>query len=367
MSSDALAAYVRAVDDLYATGGGPGTERGPAALRPDAEQRADRVIAASIAATQEVSARLDSDDAQERELVELQLLAGAALDLLTAGDLAGGAEDGDHPTERATAEAPRDELVEILSTPPGTGMGGLIDEEPERGGVADPAKARAELLSAVDDALEDIVDDAGKGGMALVSGVIALPAPPLQDAANAVLREVLDVLGQSVSALLSKAVALIRTGLEKLMRALGKEAREAAREEAALSIDKVKSGNALDALLSRLYEPERIRADVEAQLPADADAERLAAVRSEVAQLAARFRKHRKVMQWLARGLSLLRNWLLGLTPGGPIALVAFHAAGLGYIVYLGGDYVDWHRTDRVQALNVVPGIREVVAQRLGA
>ena len=367
MSSDALAAYVGAVENLYEAGRAAGGERGAPALGPDVERHADAVVDASEAATLELSTRLASDDAEARELAELQLLAAAALDLLTAADLATSAAGDGARVERAAAEAPRDELLQILATPSEAGMRGLFDEEIERGGSADPAKAREELLTAVDDVLQDIVEDAGRGGMALVSGVLALPAPPLQEAANAGLREVLDVLGQKVSALLSRAVALVRRAVDKIMQALGKDARDAARKEAASWIDKIKDGDVLGAMLTKLYDPERIRAEVEAQVPSDADADSLVTAREQITELAARFRKHRTVIQWLARGLALLKNWLLGMVPAGPIALVGLHAAGLGYIVYLGGDYADWHRTDRFQTLNVVPGVRDVVASHVAA
>ncbi|HUW11729.1 MAG TPA: hypothetical protein VM537_18505, partial [Anaerolineae bacterium] len=68
-----------------------------------------------------------------------------------------------------------------------------------------------------------------------------------------------------------------------------------------------------------------------------------------------------------ARGLTLSRVWALGIQPWGPLALTAAHLALIGYIVYLGGDYVDWFRSGSSGRLRLVHGVRTEVRQTLTA
>src|SRR4051794_13286440 len=104
--------YRTALEDLSPTT--RGAERGATTSIPDLDERADRLIEASTAAGEETASHLGSDDPAERELAGLQLVAGAALDLIAAGDLAAAEEP--QAVERGAAPADRSELFALLAT-----------------------------------------------------------------------------------------------------------------------------------------------------------------------------------------------------------------------------------------------------------
>lgn len=309
-------------------------------------------------------AGLAADDPAVRELAELQLVAAAALDLLVADDLARADENAVAVVERSSVTPPR-ELFEILATPQEAGIAAVsgLNRIGERwAGSGDPRK---DVMTAVDAVLEDILDEAAKASGALTTGLLEISVLPLKEAAAAVGHELLERLGERVSLVLRKAVALVVKAIEKLASLLGQDARDAAREEAVDWLDRLKKGEVLRALLSLLYEPNRITADIREMVEGGhADAQALREIAARLDELSVRFAKHRRAIEWLARGLAVVRGWLLSLQPWGPLALVSAHVTALGYVVYLGGDYSDWYRTGSSKRLDFVAGVRTIV--RLG-
>lgn len=357
-------AYRAAVDTLYQHDDSDAERAGRRILADaDLEARADGMIDRSEELGTAAEAGLASGDTAVRELAEAQLIAAAAMDLMIADDLAQADEDG--AAERSSG-IPLAELYEILDTPQQDGITALLDSDHTRERSHSTGEPRSTALAATDTALEDILDDAGAAAAALTTSLLEIPALPLQQAGAAVSHELLQRLGEKVSLVLRKAVALVVKAIDKLAKALGQTARDTARQEAADWLQRLKQGEVLRSLLSMLYEPQRISAEVEQLVDTAPDDEQaLREVSARLNGLGVRFAKHRKVLEWLARGLALVRNWLLGLQPWGPIALVSAHATAIGYVVYLGGDYVDWYRTGRSERLDFVPGIRTVVRESM--
>jgi hypothetical protein len=366
---EAWAEYRGAIGALYETHPDAIAERGSAQITAsdDLEARADAVVERSEQLAREAAVGLESERQDVRELAELQLVAAAALDLIVADDLVGQA-DGQQVTEPergSTLPAATAELFAVLDAPQSAGIAGVLGDESqiERGGdPSDPVAAKQRLLESVKTTIDDIVTDAGKGGSAIVTGVLELPAAPLAEAASAALHEVLGQIGDNVSRLIQRAVRLVVKAIEKLFAILGKETEREAREEAAEWMKKLKEGEILGSVLAFLYEPDRLKQEVEAGLAdSSADADAFNKRVHELERLSDRFGKQRKIVQWLARGLALIRKWLFGIQPWGPVAAVGAHLVAFGYIVYLGGDYVDWYRADRAR-LNFVTGVRQIAA-----
>jgi hypothetical protein len=295
----------------------------------------------------------------------LQLVAAAALDLAVADDLARADEDGTGVAQRGGVPLPQ-ELFEILGIPQEAGIAAVLgrDRSGERGnGPGDPRK---DVLTAANAVLEDILDATAKASGTLTVGLLAIPALPLKEAGAAVGHELLERLGTQLSLVLRKAVALVVKAIEKIAMALGPVVRDAAREEAVDWLTRLQRGEVLRVLLTWLYEPQLIAAEVRGLVAAGgADQQALREITSRLDELGSRFGKHAKAIEWVARGLALVRGWLLGLQPWGPVVLVSTHVMALGYIVYLGGDYADWYRTGSSRRLDFVPGVRTVVRQGL--
>jgi hypothetical protein len=115
-------------------------------------------------------------------------------------------------------------------------------------------------------------------------------------------------------------------------------------------------------LLKKLYEPERIQNEIDQllnQAAASTSADVFNNVSQQVAELSAKFREQKKVLAMVVHGLSFARPWILSLQPWGPLGITAAYLVGMGYIVYAGGDYIDWYRTGPGERLSFVPGIRQ--------
>ena len=196
-----------------------------------------------------------------------------------------------------------------------------------------------------------------------------LPAPAVKDAANIVLAELLTRLSEGVSKLLSKAVALVSQAIEKIMAAIGKDTETQVRLQTAKWIEDLQKGTLFEALIDRIYETKRIQEELDKKLseaPADLPAESFNQAAEKISELAKAFEKQKTTLEWLLHGLAWARPWILGLTPWGPVGLTAGYVLTIGYIVYSGGDYVDWYRTGDQNWLNRVSGVRSIVSQAIG-
>ena len=159
-------------------------------------------------------------------------------------------------------------LGPILSIDPRQGVAAVSGAPIARGAApGDVESAKRQLQAAVKDALRDICDDTGKVGQATINNLLQLPLPELESAANVVLSELAVQLGSAVTKLFSRAVALVVGAMEKVMSVLGAEGRDAVRREAVGWIDQLKQGTLLTALLSRLYEIERMQGSLSKKLP----------------------------------------------------------------------------------------------------
>ena len=63
--------------------------------------------------------------------------------------------------------------------------------------------------------------------------------------------------------------------------------------------------------------------------------------------------------------MNIVKAGVLASEPWGPLGIAALYVGTLGYVVYAGGDYVDWFRTDQIQPLNRIPGLRDIPRERL--
>jgi histone H3/H4 len=368
-------AYRESVSRLYAQPVGVMAERGAGGIppSPDLDMRAQSVVNQSRLLKQSAAKGLALPREDQRELARLQLLAGAAMDLAIANDLAsgaGGPEVGALVERGATLPGAISGLQSILSASPEQGIQVLVakDHVAERGAEpTDPASARTALRDAVDNTIADIMDDATAIGQAAFVGLTAIPMPPVQEAASAVLGEVLLKLSSNVAGIITRAVSLIIESYEKILIALGKDTEDELRKQAAEWVKDLQTGTLIGTLLKKTYETDRIQKDVTQALDKSvaASVENLNKTTQQVSDLATRFRKQKETLTLIIRGLTFARPWLLSSPPWGPLGLTAGFIVTIGYVVYNGGDYVDWFRTGTGQRLDFVVGVRSTVHKTL--
>lgn len=372
--SSAWAAYQEAVSGLYdraptamATRGG-----GEIAAADDLPDRAQIVLERSLAFGEVTARGMASPDVDQRELAGLQLLSAAAIDLALATDLMR-AEKTSAPAEvvqrGSVLPSAMTELYEVMSLPPEAGIRALLAKDlgaVRASAPTEPAAAQQALRDSVEVALTSIRDGAAAAGQALFVGLTSLPLPPIQSAASAAIQEILTRLDSQISLLVRRAASLVVEALHKVLQALGKDAESEARRQAARWIEDLQKGTILGTLLDKLYEPDKIRADIEQLIEqAGSDVAALNSAGQRVLELRVKFGKQKDILIWIARGLAWARPWLIGMQPWGPLTVTAAYVASLGYTVYGGGDYVDWFRTGSQERLNFVPGVRTVVRSAL--
>lgn len=372
---EAWQAYQSAVSALYeAPGGAP--ERGARGVAADADVdgRVQAVVDRSAVLTEATARGLEAADREQRELAELQLVAAAAYDLAVANDLAHLAEGG--PTDRAERSAglsvlSDDALRTILSTPQEAGMRTLMQAEFVASRSPMPRSlpaAKESLREAIKGALQDISADAAHTGQIALGSLATMQLNTVKEAAVAVLHEIMARLSDGVSALLRKAAQLVAQAIDKLLRVLGKEAQDEWRQKVADWIEDLQSGGLFSTLLGKLYEMGRIEQELVAlvdAVPDTTDPARLHEAQRHVDELALRFGKQRKTVEWVQRALAVAQNWMLGVQPWGPLAYASAHSAVIGYVVYTGGDYVDWYRGGG--RLDMVDGVRTAVRRGLAS
>lgn len=345
---------------------------GEVAASADLADRAQAVIDQSREMGLATAARLGAAEADRRELAGLQLMAAAAADLAMASDLMRAAEDtvpADVAQRGPAFSSALNALGPVLSASPEAGMRGLMGAElaaVRTGAPADLPAARQALRDSVEVTMPSIRDGAATAAQALIVGLTTLPLPPIQSAVSAAAQEILTRLAGSVSLIVRRAADLVASAITKILDAIGPAAAGEARNQAAQWLREIQQGGLLGNILDKLYEPNRIRADVDRLIETDGVAvEALNAAGRSVQELRTKFSKQKDVLIWVARGLAWARAWILGLQPWGPIALTTAYLGGIGYTVYLGGDYIDWFRTGPSERLCFVPGVRTVVRQAI--
>jgi hypothetical protein len=366
-----LADYQAALGQLYAAPAAGARDRGVTELGPgaDLDRRAQTFEDRSAELGRVVAAARTSPDPEQRELAALQLLAGAAADLNVAADLAAEQPgDTNEPRSRSVRGVPA-EILAVLSVPPSAGVRALAAAREERGArPTDPRAARAALRETAEAAVADILRDAATSGQVAFVGVTEIPSQPLKEAAGLLFHDLMVKLGEGLSIIVRRAVGLVLQALEKILTALGPGAWEGVRDQVVGWIDKFKEDNQVANLLTPLYQVPQVLAEVDGLIEGAAS-DTAAAVFNDTGarleDLADRFEMQRKVIEWVARGLSWVRPWVVGVQPWGPPVLAGAYLSLIGYAVAAGGDYIDWYRVGEGTLLDVVSGVRTVVRDSL--
>ena len=344
------AAYVAGVQTLLA----PAATRGVGVAERAAP--AEDLLPASRALREAAAAGLTGGEtALDRAAAEVQLLAGAALDLVVASHLAA----GEAPATRGLAAAPADiaELQALIEAPEAYLVGAVAGR-----GVRAVGDARTAMTGAVRAALSGIRSDVLTTGGHVVQGLLLLDAALLKEALRVVGGDLAEKLGIDLAGISRHVINFVIAANDKILALLGIDALDQARAQLAAWLADLRAGTLFPDLVDRLYGTAAIESEVAGWI-ADYSAGEAALLvgRDEVDLLAGRFAAKGNVVDKIATGLALVKLTPPALTPAGRIAIAVVYLGLLAYLVGAGYDHVD---SDRMKLLDWVEGVRGI-SQRL--
>lgn len=367
----AAAAYAAAVRNLLAPVQPVSTDRG-AGASPRGEALADgaeALLPISDALTEAAQVDLQSDEPDVRDDTGRRLLAKAIVDLDVAARLLDSAEAEDVGGEPAPPG-----LADRSAGPPGAAgiereLAVLLGEEqaavaPERGDRAprDLDEARAALGLEVPDALAHMTERAAGAASKALSGVAALGLDQLGQAAAMVGSRLADalVVGDQLRRLVRLAKDLVAKAHNAIVALLGLQVAQSAANR---MVEWIKERVSVEKALGPLYDADGTAAAVEGVAASSgAGLDAFTAAITEVRALDERYGKHIALAQKFTSVLNRVGMLVARVVPQGILLMGATELAIAGYVVVVGGDYVDAPHLER---LDRVPGVRRVVETRL--
>lgn len=338
-------------------------------------ERADRLADVASQLSAQTAAYLAADDPAVRLGVEQHLLAQAAANLAVADRLmeaaaAQGEVEGKAPGRRPTTAAADGDLaaaLAVLSTPLAEAGAALTPRRPT-GRPAATSATQEELLAAVDQTIDAITAGTADLSRDVLTGLLGLDLALLRQAAGMVSQELAELV-QRISEegfrLLSKAVAFVVQAYDNLLAALGQEVTSEMRQFLADWLEQLRQGEALTGLLDALFEVAKTQARVRSAVESSsASPVVLGQVRGAVAALPQSFAARTRLAGQILAGLGLLKRIPAARLPAVELAVAATYIGLLGYGLFVGADYVDAPRLER---LGRVPGVARVVEMGLAA
>jgi hypothetical protein len=360
---NALGAHKEAIRELYGVESEQEIVAAAGEASPSAEA-AERSLETSEALGEALVERLERDDPGDRQLAVVQLAAGAAVDFGIAADFA--REDEELP--RAESAFAADEQVESLAevlpqvTPilEAEDISDLDDGTLEA--FASELGADAEALNnAIEKTLADIRDDAADSGKSVVVGLASVGLP-LLDALGEIGKDLLGRIGD-VGIFIRRAVEFVVKGIGKLLALLGPAIGGAILEKLKEWLKDAKEGGLVGRVLGFVWDTGKIEKEAKGEVSgagAKLTEQRARDAASQLKALAARFDKQSNVVQLILKVLNFLAP-KLKLHPHGLVFVGAAYGSVITFVVFAGGDYVDWYRVGENNILDRVEGVRRIV------
>jgi len=315
---------------------------------------------------------LEDEDPMARIQASTSLLAKAISDLQISAYLLEAAMEQEEEYEFAAVEIERQRGLPGLG--PDEDLLGLITGELQtlapavdrgRSTLGSVPDARVELSKSVDDAVDLISNRAGKVGQSALGGLVSIGATELISAAGIVGMDIAEALGQAeaVTRLYTLVRGYISGAIESLIALVGRPALEAATDQALGWIDEMKEGKLFGDLLLKAYGTDQIIEELHLRIAgSQAGLEQFVAAIQDVDKLDSAFHQQIKLAEKLLKGLRFVGGISVATLPASKVVMAAVYLVLGIYIVLVGGDYVD---APRLQFLNRVPGVRQVVEVRL--
>lgn len=296
-------------------------------------------------------------DPLDRAAAEVQLLAGAALDLAVASQLAGTAG----PTRAVAAPLLDLAALQALIAAPEAYLVGAAAARSARA-VGDPVHT---LTDAVHNSLAAITGDVVDSGSHVIEGVLLLDAALLKEAVQAVGTEIGHRLGIDLSGLTGRVLAFILSANSKVLSLAGLDTLDEGRKQLSLWLTQLRGGTLFPDLVRRLYQTQAIESEIDGWITAfHGDQAILLAGRDQVTQLAGQFGAKADIVTKITQGLSLVKLAPPLATPVGRLLVAATYLGLMIFILGSGYDHVD---SDRLKLLDRVEGVRGISKRLLAA
>lgn len=347
----------------------PAATRGPAEALTVAPPD---LLAASRGLGAAAQTGLAATDPLDMAAAEVQLLAGAALDLALAGHWAGPAAPqvrgyGAEPALAGPVLPAPDlfELQTIIAAPEAYLVGGMAGRglrslSARRTPLAQPTAQFADTAHA---ALAGIRADVVTAGGHAVEGLLLLDAALLREAIGVVGGDLAGKLGLDLAGLSAKALSFLLAANDKILALVGLDAMSEARKQLERWLDQLRGGTLFPNLVSRILTTAAIEAEIKGWLAVyDGTGAGLLPARGEIDQLAGHFAAKMRVADKVTAGLALVKVVPPLMTPAGRVAVAAVYLGLLAYIVGSGYDHVD---SDRIKLLDRVEGVRGISQRAL--
>ncbi|MCX6031285.1 MAG: hypothetical protein NT169_18555 [Chloroflexi bacterium] len=321
--------------------------------RPATALRKSKAFQAAAAATLTGSA-----DPAERAAAEVQLLAGAALDLMVAGQLDGAAPAGVRGLAGRTADLAV--LQEMAAFPEAYLTGGVATR-----GLRAVTDAREQLTGAVRAALVGIRDDVVATGGHVVEGLLLMDAALLREALATVGTDLATRIGVDLKGLSKRAVEFVIAANDKIIALLGISALDEARKQLGVWLGELKAGTLFPRLAEKVLQTGAVQTEVDGWVASFAGDEAvLAMAADEIGKLEGRFSAKMAVADKIISALAVAKLFPPLMTPAGRLGMAAAYLGLLAYTIGSGYDHVD---SDKIKLLDWAEGVRGVAKRLLVA
>ena len=323
----------------------------------DLADRADRLAAHASALTNRTAAFLADDDPSVRLGAEQHLLAQAAASIRVADGLlaAAAAEEGQTRAMAGLAAEPAgfDDLLAIIESPlaaPAAMQAGF--------GPAAADATQAQLIATSSQTIDTLLGGVTGFAQDTLAGLLGLDTALIRQAAQMISADLGDLvarLGAEASRLVSKAVSFLVRAYDSLLAALGQEATSELRQQAAKWLQQLQEGDTLTGALKAIFRTDATQQKIEALVEASsASAPVLGQTQAAVLALDGSFQARTKLANQLLAGLGVLKRIPATRIPMVELASAAVYISLLGFIVYLGADYVDAPNLERLGRISGV-------------
>jgi hypothetical protein len=370
---EAARAYADGVRVLFTPSGQESGERGGRGPESysDLAAHAERLAPLSAQVTEEITGRLSEAIPEERMEVETALLAKALTDLEVSSYLLQAAQDDESEAEFAGERHTERSVSSLGTAEPYLKL--LLSEE-----KLDPSlgermtrvprnmdAARAELTLQSGDALAVITERAGNSGKVALEGLIDLGEGEIARAIGVIGQDIAKALGRAekVARLFNLFRDFLVKAYESLKALLGPTVTKVVGDRVKSWVEEIMGDVTVDAMLEKLYETQRTRVELRPLIQeTDAPIETYVTAIEQVGGLNNAFRKQTDLVGRILIMLQFLTRVPTAVLPQAKLLLAAVYVLMGGYVILVGGDYVDARSLEK---LDRVPGVRRVVEMNL--
>ena len=299
---------------------------------------------------------LHAGDSDVREAAALQLQGYAALDVAVAVDLArqldgaeavGLAEDAPSQFETTLKE-----VDALLAPEPALGI---------RAETVALGTTPATLRDAAHDAIDAISGDAGQIASAAVGGLGSIPVNALFASFGQAADKWLNALYEKASHVAQAVIKALTKAASKVLRLLG-PLEAPVRGWLEKRIGEITLDKVVGALSDALLGVGDLRRKIDELIGTHSDSPAAEDAKARLAALSGRFGKQRKLITIMLKLLGKIQGWVMTLAQWAAAALAGVYLLVLAYGIVAAGDFLDWTRIPDTSPLDLVDGVRSIVA-----